>query len=260
MVRAINAYLARPGAVILSPLEAKARLTQLSTSKFPTVPFTIVPGSHPCCAFAASRRSSTRFHTRGLGGADIWCCCRLCWPVVSGTGGWLLQGMQFSLANYRQLGLLSWFLLIVVYVCPHAACGRRSPLSAHPRGHVHGSLAPALTRLASRLRRHDRYYGSVGVAGVADGSIPAASYTSVSCAILILILLLITVLAFRSMKRSGPPPLYLLDLSPVMKLVCLFLVSDLVLRTREPITVTGEFSPSYVLRVHAAVACGASQT
>ena len=49
MVKAINAYLARPGAVILSPLEAKGRLTQLSSSKFPTVPFTIVPGKHPCC-------------------------------------------------------------------------------------------------------------------------------------------------------------------------------------------------------------------
>ena len=93
-----------------------------------------------------------------------------------------------------------------------------------------------------------RYYGSVGIAGVADGTIPAASYTFVSCAIIVVILVVMSVLAFRSMKRSGPPPLYLLDLSPVMKLVCLFLISDLVLRTREPITVTGKFSPSYVIQ------------
>jgi len=47
------------------------------------------------------------------------------------------------------------------------------------------------------------------------------------------------------MKRSGPPPLYLVDLGPAMKVACLFLVSELMLITREPITQTGVFSPRY---------------
>ena len=112
------------------------------------------------------------------------------------------------------------------------------------------------------------YVGAVGFTSVADGTFPVFSYVDAVCcldhttvtpcgscvsyafvstATLVAFLLFVVVVGYRVMKRSGPPPLYMMDFGPAMKVVCLFLVSELILRTRVPITATGVFEPTYVL-------------
>ena len=87
LFKAINSYLARPGAPLLTAEQAKARFTQINASKFPLVPFTQIPGHHACCTrlqavFLGGGGGGGGGVGGGGGGGGREQCSRLCCVLV----------------------------------------------------------------------------------------------------------------------------------------------------------------------------------
>ena len=113
LLKAINKYLATPNAQVLQPLQAKGRLTQLSGSKFPLIPFTEIEGRYPCCEFpvhastlelasGALTNLLSHLQARRIGHYPV---SALRWPTTTSLHTW--RGSYSSLCEY--LGLPGMF-------------------------------------------------------------------------------------------------------------------------------------------------------